>query len=471
MPTIRTRETKQGIVYTIQVKIKNPITGLPVIKSTTWKPEDGLTRKKAQIECEKFADKYEQDIKKLYSSARADTFDRKITFAAFSQKWLERVKKDFSVRYYEMSVDSVKRINRYLGGFKLVEITPYIIQSFYDQLDETTYTVTHITAKIDTLREIMQEKHITYTILRHKFNFNPATLRNILHGDSVRIECASSFAKILGVKVEKIFNIVSEKRLYASNSIAKIKRATRCIFALAKRQRLIDDNFASADYVTYSKKVKRQINFLDDKQAKELCTAVLAYPDIRVKTCILIILLTGMRRGEAAGLEWKDIDFENHIISIRRTSNYSKTLGIYTKEPKTEGSIRQISVSQILIDTLREYRCYYNDLADKWGDQWISTDRLFVREKGEGIGPDTINFWFEKLLKTTNLPHVTVHSLRHTNITLQIAAGVPLVTVAARAGHSRTSTTTDIYSHFIKSQDAVAVQALDGIFDSTDKGE
>lgn len=471
MPTIRTRETKQGTVYTIQVKVKNPVTGATVIKTTTWKPENGLTHKKAQTECEKFAELYEQSIKKLYSSACTNTLDRKITFAAFAQKWLERVQKDFSVHYYEMSIESVKWINRYLGGFKLVEITPYIIQSFYDKLDEETYTVTHITPKLNALREVMDEKHISYSILRHKFTLNPATLAKLFGGASVGIECATSVAKILNVKVELIFNVSSEQRLYSSNTIARIKRATRCIFALAKRQRLIDDNFASADYVTYSKKIKRNINFLDDKQAKELCSATLAYPDIRVKTCILLLLLTGMRRGEAAGLEWKDIDFENHIISIRRTSNYSKTLGIFTKEPKTEGSIRQISVPQLLLDTLKEYRLYYNDLADKWGAKWVHSDRLFVREHGEPMSPDTINFWFKKLLNGTDLPHVTVHSLRHTNITLQIAAGVPLVTVAARAGHSRTSTTTDIYSHFIKSQDAVAVQVLDNIFNSTDKGE
>lgn len=46
MPTIRTRETKQGTVYTIQVKVKNPVTGATVIKTTTWKPENGLTHKK-----------------------------------------------------------------------------------------------------------------------------------------------------------------------------------------------------------------------------------------------------------------------------------------------------------------------------------------------------------------------------------------------------------------------------------------
>ncbi len=58
----------------------------------------------------------------------------------------------------------------------------------------------------------------------------------------------------------------------------------------------------------------------------------------------------------------------------------------------------------------------------------------------------------------------TIHSLRHTNITLQILSGVPLVTVAGRAGHSRTSTTSDIYSHYIQTSDAWAAEKLDRAF-------
>ena len=75
-----------------------------------------------------------------------------------------------------------------------------------------------------------------------------------------------------------------------------------------------------------------------------------------------------------------------------------------------------------------------------------------------------IRFWMKKLLKENNLPEVNVHSLRHTNITLQIALGVPLVTVAGRTGHSRTSTTTNIYSHFLKTSDDLAAEKLESIF-------
>ena len=62
-----------------------------------------------------------------------------------------------------------------------------------------------------------------------------------------------------------------------------------------------------------------------------------------------------------------------------------------------------------------------------------------------------------------------MHSLRHTNITMQIAAGVPPVTVAGRAGHARTSTTTDIYSHFLKNSDKTAAKMPENIFEQSEE--
>ena len=89
---------------------------------------------------------------------------------------------------------------------------------------------------------------------------------------------------------------------------------------------------------------------------------------------------------------------------------------------------------------------------------------MFTKEDGNPICPTTFSFWLDKVLDKAELPHFTIHSLRHTNITLQILSGVPLVTVAGRAGHSRTSTTSDIYSHFVKSSDDGAAEKLEKTF-------
>lgn len=73
------------------------------------------------------------------------------------------------------------------------------------------------------------------------------------------------------------------------------------------------------------------------------------------------------------------------------------------------------------------------------------------------------------MLREANIDHYSLHSLRHTNITLQIAAGVPIVTVSARAGHARTSTTSDIYAYALRSTDRLAADKLGSIFSDEKK--
>ncbi len=202
----------------------------------------------------------------------------------------------------------------------------------------------------------MNEKNIKYKDFRYNFNINSGSLANALKGKNVSLEYAQGMADILGVKVESVFFIEKTTKLYAAATIEKVKRATQCIFAMAKRQRLVEYNFASTEYISFGRRAKRSIKFLDDKQAKQFYSIVMNCEDIRIRTAFNIFILTGMRRGEVAVLEWGDIDFENGTIHICRTSNHSKSKGIYTKEPKTENSIRTMSISNVLVEQLSEYR-------------------------------------------------------------------------------------------------------------------
>ena len=69
-----------------------------------------------------------------------------------------------------------------------------------------------------------------------------------------------------------------------------------------------------------------------------------------------------------------------------------------------------------------------------------------------------------EMTKEAGVPKVTLRSLRHTNITLQIMEGIPVVTIAQQAGHARPSTTSDIYAYFFQSVDEKAAATLDEIF-------
>ncbi len=264
----------------------------------------------------------------------------------------------------------------------------------------------------------------------------------------------------------------SNIRQYAYNTKKKRKTYLRQLLAYAKRQRVIKENYATADFVVYSKEGNiKDIEAMDETQARVFYEVLLSYPDIRMKTSLLLFLLTGFRRGEVAALKWEDIDFKANKITIKRNALEIRKQGVIIKVPKTKKSARIITMPTLLVEKLKEYKIWQENLIEQLGDYYHNEKWLFTRDNGYIIRPSTFLDWLEKVLKKANLLHFTIHSLRHTNITLQITSGVPLVTVSGREGHSRTSTTTDIYSHFIQSSDTVVASTLDNFFQSKPKEE
>ncbi|WP_084331175.1 site-specific integrase [Ruminiclostridium cellobioparum] len=77
--------------------------------------------------------------------------------------------------------------------------------------------------------------------------------------------------------------------------------------------------------------------------------------------------------------------------------------------------------------------------------------------------PSRPTVWFHAFLKRHNLPPITFHQLRHTNASLLVSLGVDITTVSKRLGHSRTSTTLDIYAHSLKSRDEEAASRLENL--------
>ena len=178
---------------------------------------------------------------------------------------------------------------------------------------------------------------------------------------------------------------------------------------------------------------------------------------------ILLLLFTGMRRGELCGLEWKDINFHAHTLRIVRSSQYIGNKTFITKEPKTRSGVRELTLSHSMFSILTSYKIWQEERKAQVGTAWAETDRLFTQWNGNPIHPDTITSWFEKFIKRHGFPHVTLHSLRHTNATLMIAEGVDVKTVSKRLGHANTSTTLNIYTHALQSRDREAAEKLDRV--------
>lgn len=462
MASISCRENKNGIVYRIQVKVKDNGNGKYIVRSMTWEPPESLSNKQAEREVIVVAKEYEDKIKKQLDCCVKNTNDDKITFKEFAETWLEKCKQENSASYYVSSSRAIETANNYIGGYKLVDLTPRIIQNFYDKIDKFKMNKVIVTPKENKIRERMAKLNLSYTDVAKKSG--KGMLTAALAGSNVKENSAKTISKALGTTVNSLFDVKKESKPYAHETIHRIKRTVRAILAVAKRQRLIQDNWASADYIEFPKKPKVEIEFLDDADAKKLYMALQKSNDIRHKTALMTLLLTGLRRGELCGLEWDDIDFKQGTLTVERSVTTVKGFGVIEKDPKTESSKRTMSLPESLIQQLKEYKEWQAELAKSLGDRWVNTGRIFTAEFGDKIHPSVVMGWLKKVCADNNLPRVTLHSLRHTNITLQIMAGVPLVIVSGRAGHARTSTTTDVYSHFLKSSDKEAAEKLNNLF-------
>lgn len=183
--------------------------------------------------------------------------------------------------------------------------------------------------------------------------------------------------------------------------------------------------------------------------------------DIRMKTAILIMALTGLRRGEVAGLEFGDLQEENALLTIRRAILYTPEKGIYQKEPKTDSSYRTFLVSPWVKKIILEYKEWYQDNYNVRG-AFIPNRKLFCQENGKPIHPDTLTIWCRKFCnRNPSISRFSPHILRHTYASMLISLGISMKEVSNRLGHSKLTTTCNTYTHSMQFADLKAAEALD----------
>lgn len=205
---------------------------------------------------------------------------------------------------------------------------------------------------------------------------------------------------------------------------------------------------------------KKELTYLDDKAAY-VFMAYMSHEDVEFRTIFTLLLVTGMRRGELMGLEWKDIDWQDRKLHIRRTSQYTVERGIYTDDTKTEQSKRTIVLPPDVLNLLKEYRACQSEKRLKLGDRWEDHDRLFTQWDGKPMFPNAPYQMLQRFLdRHLCLPRINIHSLRHTNATLMIGTGTDIRTVSGLLGHSQTSTTLNIYAHQLQSASAAATESV-----------
>lgn len=100
------------------------------------------------------------------------------------------------------------------------------------------------------------------------------------------------------------------------------------------------------------------------------------------RTLIRLLLFTGMRRSEALGLKWSDVDFESGTLNICRSLQYLPDRGLFEDKTKNKSSERCIRLSQIAINDLREYKVYQMEQRLSYGSYWKGTeDDIFNKKR------------------------------------------------------------------------------------------
>jgi integrase len=164
-------------------------------------------------------------------------------------------------------------------------------------------------------------------------------------------------------------------------------------------------------------------------------------------------LATGMRKGEFMGLAWQDVDFGHNTVTVRQTVGVHRNGSPYMNKPKTKNSRRTIDVPPSVMAMLREHKTRQLEKKLALGPAWRNAhDLVFTAEMGTIIGPRNIARNCERLIAKAGVPKISVHSQRHTHVTLLLLNGDNVKAVSERVGHASIGITLETYGHIVKEQ-------------------
>jgi integrase len=173
------------------------------------------------------------------------------------------------------------------------------------------------------------------------------------------------------------------------------------------------------------------------KEAQYLLECLSQEP-LNAQVMIRLMLDTGCRRGEVAGLRWQDVDFEARTVKICNNLQYSAKKGVYATTPKGKKN-RVIDVDPQLMELMRELKL----------EQSVKSPLgyCFVHNNGKLYSPQYATNFLLKFGAKYNIKNLHPHALRHTAASIAITSGADVASVSAKLGHADKSTTLDMYTH------------------------
>jgi integrase len=174
---------------------------------------------------------------------------------------------------------------------------------------------------------------------------------------------------------------------------------------------------------------------------------------------IRVALATGLRRGELCGLRWADVDLVERRLTVRRNRIVVGGV-VHETDPKTRSGLRTVTFDADTGDALGRLRNALEAAFDRSGNPLTDGDYVATRLDGQPVHPLTLFNRFQRHAQRAGLRKIRFHDSRASHVQASYALGVDPVTVSRRVGHSRTSTTLDLYGRLMPSSDHSAADLV-----------
>lgn len=418
---------KRGNSYRITVSKGYDDKGKQIRITTTYTPPEGASE--AQIAYE---------IEQLKKDLTEDKLARdRMTVQSLYELWKKTVAKEDLER--STYTDTVARLENVvlpeLGCYKLINISPMIVHDYLKGLRSTVRkdgkigyaeaTITRIKSMISTLFEFgvqygyMQTNPCHAVRMKHKMAEHAVDKANVFTPQQTK--------KFLEILDRPIPILLDERQVIRNGRVVTLKACN------------MNKPFKVA---------------------------------LKYKLFFYIAIFAGMRRGEIIALTWSDLDFDEGIINVNKSTARDGSKQ-YLKTPKSNNGIRQVCVPLFVMDIakelLQEQQEYISKVGTYWKGKKGSEAFIFAQEDGSQMRVETPYTEFKRIIHAYNktvtdpndiLPDIPLHGLRHTSASLAKMGGADTYALSKRLGHADISTTLNIYVDMFREADRQGSDAI-----------
>lgn len=173
-----------------------------------------------------------------------------------------------------------------------------------------------------------------------------------------------------------------------------------------------------------------------------------------------LLAATGMRRGEALGLRWQDVDEREGTLRVSQQVNAVGGAPLIQTRPKTGDSARVVPVDPSVVAALKAHRAAQNARRLQAGPDWEDHGLIFTTGQGRPLNPNNALRTFYALCKRAGLDSISIHGLRHSYATLALTSGEDIKAVSEVLGHANVGVTLAVYHHVGKKQHRAVASAV-----------